>query len=217
MKYLLPLLLTACLAGACSNEKKPGAVYEVTDVKRDSTLVTDSSWGLITSSVDYNGLVAIYGSSNIKDERVCGPECADSIDITRLYPGTKNEAIVHWKDSAYHQTIAMVECFMDSSAWHTAEGIKIGSGFADILKLNGQKITFSGFGWDYGGYISSYKNGNLKDSRISYRLNLSEDPGGNDLYGDMELDTDMPAVQKAMDKIRVYWLILSFDKPKNEY
>lgn len=31
-------------------------------------------------------LQAIYGVANVKDERICGPECADSIDVTRIYP-----------------------------------------------------------------------------------------------------------------------------------
>jgi hypothetical protein len=213
MKYILTALLAALLTGACTNKKKPADSKDAAEIKKDSTLVTDSSWGLIERSTSFDDLLQLFGAVNIRDERICGPECADSIDITKLYPETKNEAIIHWKDRAYHKAIAMIECFRDSADWHTKEGIRIGSGFTDLLRLNGQRITFSGFGWDYGGYISSYNNGKLKDSRIGYRLNLSEDPGTNDLYGDTEMHSDMPAVQKAIDKIKVYWLILSFDKP----
>jgi hypothetical protein len=89
--------------------------------------------------------------------------------------------------------------------------LKIGSTMQDLLQQNGQKINFSGFGWDYGGYIISYNKGALENSRIGFRLDLVEGDT-NELLGDTELNTDMPAVKKVLDKIQVYQLSLSFNK-----
>lgn len=207
---LVVVLMIAC------NNKENNSGTEVTVPAIDSLLITDSSWGLVTPTADFEFLKKQYGD-NIKDERICDAECMDSIDVTKLYPGTTNEAIIHWNTGAYHKTISMIECFNDSAAWHTADGIKIGSLFASLLKLNQQKITFSGFGWDYGGSITSYNSGKLENSNIHYRLNLSEYSGNDSLLGDIELHTDMPAVQKAMDKITVFWLTLSFSRDNNEH
>jgi hypothetical protein len=199
---------------ACKSKDKEGSKPTNVTAKAaiDSTLVTDSAWGLITSVTSFDDLKTIYGAATIKDERICGPECIDSLDVTLLYPGTKNESIIYWKDSAYHKQIGSIECYSDSADWHTAAGIKIGSGFKELLKLNGKPIKFYGFGWDYGGGIISYNNGALEKSPIHFDIDLNSQGNDTSLLGDIELDSDMPAVQKASDNIVVRKISLSFYK-----
>jgi hypothetical protein len=212
MKTLLFVLISAIGFLSCTNDKKEKSTTTPSVViKIDSSLVTDSAWGPITTKTDFVALQNSFGAANVKDERICGPECIDSIDVTKIYPGTAKEIIVYWKDSAYHKGIGMLESYAEGSPYYTATGLKIGSSLKDILLLNGKKITFSGFGWDYGGYIHSYDSGTLEKSPIHFRLDLRDDTG-NDLSGDIELNTDMPAVQKKLDKIKVYQLSLSFYK-----
>lgn len=213
MKPILLVLLFSAVVYSCTNDKKEKAdsTPPVAEKKIDSTLISDSAWGLVTAATDFDGLKSIYGAANVKNERICGPECIDSIDVTKIYAETPREIIVYWKDSAYHKSIGMMESDGEGSPYHTATGLKTGSSLRDILSLNGKKITFSGFGWDYGGYIQSYNNGALEKSSIHFRLDLMEDDG-TELLGDTELNTDMPAVQKKLDKIKVYQLSLSFHK-----
>lgn len=99
MKILLSISLVVLLA-ACKtgNKKGPPAVIPVVEV--DSFLITDSSWGLITSATDFEGLKKIYGEINLKDVRECDAECMDSIDVTKVFPGQKNEITVIWNDTA---------------------------------------------------------------------------------------------------------------------
>jgi len=85
MKRIILLLLTASAIYGCKNDKKTAPAPTTPVVKIDSTLITDTSWGLINKRTDIEGLKKIFGADNIKDERVCGPECADSIDVTLLY------------------------------------------------------------------------------------------------------------------------------------
>lgn len=209
MKRIFLLLMVASALYSCKNDKKTTPVTETPVVKVDSTLITDSSWGLINKNTDIEALKKIFGANNLKDERVCGPECADSIDVTFIYREQPNEICVNWQDSGYHKKIGFLECWRENSPYHTATGLKIGSTLNDILKLNGQKITFSGFGWDYGGIIQSYNNGALEKSAVQFRLDLS-DGSDNSLFGDTELNTDMPSVKKALDKMSVYYISLPF-------
>ncbi len=185
------------------------------DVEYDPSLITDSSWGAITKQTDYAERLKIFGASNVKDERICGPECIDSIDVTILYPDTKNEAIIYWKDSAYHKTNAMIRCYSGGASYQTSTGIKIGSAITDLLKLNGQKITFYGFGWDYGGGIISFNKGALEKSPVHFELDAISEVDTN-LMGDTELYTDMPLVKKYLDKIKVRLISLSFSR-QDEY
>jgi hypothetical protein len=211
-KILIFVCFIISFTSCKQKEKKETTVEnEKPAIKIDSLLITDTSWGFINSKLNFSDLKVIYGEDNVKDERICSPECIDTIDVTKIYPGTSKEIIVYWKDSAYHKTIGMLLCYADSAAYHTSAGLKIGSSLKDILQLNGKKINFAGFGWDYGGYLHSYNNGTMEKSPISFRLDLMDD-SGTELLGDLELNTDMPAVQKKLDKIKVYQISLSFHK-----
>lgn len=211
-KCALLLFFPAVLA-ACKNEERKtvSPANTVVSAPVDSFLITDSSWGLIRANTGIDELEKIFGKDNVRDVRECDAECMDSIDVTKIYPGGENEITIIWRDTAYHKEIGLIECFGDRPVWHSADGIKIGSGLKDLLKVNGNKISFYGFGWDYGGTVDSYNGGRLEHTVMKLRLNLSESfTGDRDLYGDIGLDTDMPAVKRAMEKITVWWITLSF-------
>lgn len=213
MKKIIPVLFILAAVIACINPDKKTEKTEtaVTVSTIDSFLVTDSSWGAIKASAGFDNLKEIFGKANIKNERICGAECIDSVDVTILFGGTKNESIIYWKDSAYLREISFIESYNDSASWHTSAGISMGSGLQELLKLNEKKIGFYGFGWDYGGTIISYNGGKLDGSNIRFGLDITG-YSGNELYGDNELDTEMPSVKAALDKIRVRSIALSFNK-----
>jgi len=212
MRKILPLLFIAIVIYSCgSNDKKTNPVAENPAIKIDSTLITDSSWGAVTTTTDLAALQNLFGPGNVKDERICGPECADSIDVTIVYPGKDNEITVYWKDSLYHKTISMIESYAPNSPYRTDKGLKVGSSFDELLKINGKKIIFSGFDWDYGGIIQDYGTGALQNSNINYRLGLTED-AGSELSGDSEFNSDMPVVKKSLEKIKIVHISLSLSK-----
>ena len=211
-KIILPLLFLGAVIYSCGNkDKKADPVADNKDTPIDSSLITDSSWGLITKKTKIADLQAIYGVANVKDERICGPECADSIDVTKIYADQRNEFIVYWKDSLYHTSIAFIEAYLPDGPYHTASGLKIGSTLQDLLKLNGKQIIFAGFDWDYGGYIQDYGMGALQNSPVGFRLEMTGD-GGTELSGDSEFTTEMPEVKRTLDKIKISTITLSFSK-----
>jgi hypothetical protein len=180
--------------------------------KVDLVEVGESGWGAISEFTNFEELVATYGEGNVIDERICGPECADSIDITKVYPNTNKELIVHWKEKEYHKMVSMVECYAEKAPYHTVTGLGIGTTLKELLNQNGKKITFYGFGWDYGGYLSSFNGGSLDNTRLGFQLELAEQAWDKSLMGDKEINTDMPAVKKNLENIKVVKLTLSFSK-----
>lgn len=210
-KHFIFIILSVFVI-SCKETKKSGQDRPISNV--DSTLITDSSWGLINSNNNFEDIKKVYGQAAVKDERICGPECIDSIDVTILNPASKNEAIIYWQDSAYHKKIGFITSYSDSAEWHTADGIKIGSPINSILKLNGKPIKFSGFGWDYGGTITSYNNGRFEKSPIDFELDkrYQENDTSLALLGDQEFNSESPEVQKEIDKIIVRKISLSFYK-----
>ncbi|MBP6590284.1 MAG: hypothetical protein KAX45_02835 [Chitinophagaceae bacterium] len=216
-KLSLFLLAFLSVAISCKQKDKSGPATNVPPVSTDSFMITDSSWGFITAGMAVEDVKKTYGNANVKDERICGPECMDSIDVTKVFPGQPDEFTIYWNDTAYHRIITAIECYGDQARWHSADSIKIGSGLKDLLRVNGKKISFYGFGWDYGGTISSYNEGKLDKSNIHYRLELfEENMQDQSLYGDTGLESDLPAVQKVLDKIKVWWITLSLNNQDKE-
>jgi hypothetical protein len=204
---ILALSCLILLLIACNSKHKEPSGENPPASHIDSFLVTDSAWGLITDSSTIEDLNTIYGAANVKDERICGAECVDSVDVTIVNGEGPRSFIVYWEDSNYHKSISTINSGSDNSLFHTATGLKVGSSLNDLLKYNGKPITFYGFGWDYGGYVSSYQGGKMERSPISFRLDLAE--GSDKLYGDGEFTTDMPEVKAALDKIMITEIMLS--------
>lgn len=179
--------------------------------KIDLIQISDSSWGSVTKNTRFEDLQMIYGEQNVKDERICGPECIDSLDVTQVYPGTNKAFTVYWKEKQYHKKIEMIECYTEESPYRTASDIGIGTSLQYLLELNGKKITFYGFGWDYGGGIVSFNGGKLEKSKLHYILDMTYDTTGHSIMGDAAFNTDMPEVQQHIGKIFVDKMVLSFD------
>jgi hypothetical protein len=212
MKTLLVIFFASAICWSCANDKKEKAAPVKVDIEYDPSLITDSSWGAITKQTGYAELQKIFGAGNVKDERICDLECADSINVTKIYPEKNNEFIVYWKDSLYHKSIAFIETYLSEGPYHTANGLKIGSTLEELLKVNnGNQILFNGFDWDYGGFIQAYGGGPLENSPLGFRLMIEED-GGTEVSGDSEFNTEMPEVKKKMTKIKIAMVSLSFSK-----
>ncbi len=214
MNKILVFVISTSLFISCNNKKEVKSTADtdttVVPAKLDSLLITDTSWGPITIADDIETLKQKFGSASIKDERICASECMDSIDVTFLHTGSKKAITIYWRDSAYHKNISSVEAADTASPYYTSAGLHMGSTLNDVLKINGKKLGFSGFGWDYGGFVGFYNGGALEKSALSLQLDYAQHPGDEGLYGDRELNTDMPLVKKNLDKIIVTGMTLYF-------
>jgi hypothetical protein len=89
-------------------------------------------------------------------------------------------------------TIETIRISEPGGNWATEEGIKLGTTLDELVKLNGKPIEFSGFGWDYGGYIYSYGSGKLSklDGKMGICLGEPDDLTGLDSFqGDRDCST----------------------------
>lgn len=134
-----------------------------------------SGEGLILDSLlNYDSeqaLIDRYGEENISRDTAWYPEGMDQYMVTLLYPGTKNEVMFSWLDSGSYIGLDEITVSADSSEW-TTRGVRIGTSLMELVELNGGHFTFSGFGWDYGGYVSWGDEGKLRG--LTVRLNSSE-------------------------------------------
>lgn len=87
-----------------------------------------------------------------------------------------------------------------TSRWSVA-GITIGASLAAVQKANGKPFVVSGFGWDYGGFVTDFKNGTLGrilpgGCSITVRFGRDKD-APRALSGDgVKVSSDNPALVK---------------------
>ncbi|MDH4045075.1 MAG: hypothetical protein OEW06_11505 [Gemmatimonadota bacterium] len=71
---------------------------------------------------------------------------------TRLFAGTTAEVEIGWMTAARARP-AFVRTRVSVGPWRTPAGVRVGTTLAELERLAGAPLTFSGLGWDYGGGI----------------------------------------------------------------
>jgi hypothetical protein len=131
---------------------------------------------------DLDSLKRSIGAANVAMEKVAAAE-GEEAEATVIYPKDRTRrAFLFWKDEAAHRGVAslMVRAGDDADplSWHYA-GLSIESGVAEIEAVNGKPFVFSGFGWDYGGYVVDWKGGKLQSPAGGCHVTMRLTPGAN--------------------------------------
>ncbi|MDH3498421.1 MAG: hypothetical protein OER21_16830, partial [Gemmatimonadota bacterium] len=122
---------------------------------------------------------------------------------TRLFAGTAAEVDIGWTTAARDRP-AFVRTRRADGPWRTPAGVRVGITLAELERLGGAPLTFSGFGWDYGGG-TSWQEGtgavglHLSPDTASDRIIAdlaAHDPRVNELFGDRPVRSDHPIVRQ---------------------
>jgi len=125
-----------------------------------------------------------YGEKNISKEKLLSPEANEGIDQYVLFKGTENALYIRYDDA---QPWISVKTKSDIELPH---GLKVGMTVDDLIAINGQQLTFYGFGWDHGGLVSSFNGGKLENQGIALILRADErKPAYRKFSGDSEFNT----------------------------
>lgn len=155
----------------------------------DFAIVPEKSVGRIKIGDRKEDVEKIFGTSFIQDGDIFFPEgmTAKGFYIFKDSP-LELQCVTNEKTG----TIDNIMIRQPSSNWSTSDGIKIGMKLDDLARINGKPITFSGFGWDYGGFILSFNNGKLSQFDAGMTLSLGEPDnldGLEEFMGDVECST----------------------------
>ncbi|UJH90459.1 hypothetical protein LZ575_16790 [Antarcticibacterium sp. 1MA-6-2] len=115
-----------------------------------------------------------------------------------LYADTPDEVQITWKNSA--KTEVNDIRFSGNGKWKSSTGLKIGTTYDELNKLNEKEISFYGFGWDYSGAVM-WNDGKLEDSNL--RVFVSpEGETKNDHYGDHIIEATPEEIAKLNLKVQ---------------
>jgi len=191
-----------------------------TDTTRPATQIADTLWlfgptpeqDAIRANTTENLLVRQFGAANVKNDSLSGGE-GEMVAGTVLFPTDSLRRVeIFWDDSAPpHTRISMLRVNGSHSAWMVAPGVTLGTSLTDLEALNHGPFTLSGFGWDYGGTVTSWRGGTLDTlwtgagapnarGHVGVRMSYaSGTPGSvlNKVQGDRDFDSSLPAMRAA--------------------
>lgn len=135
-----------------------------------------------------------YPDANVKEGADMFEEGTEERPFTILYPGTTDELHITWQDK--ERTKIHDLRYAQNGRWKSETGVNIGTTYEDLNKMNGKKISFYGFGWDYSGAVD-WNGGKLEKSGLRVFLK----PGNellNKFYGDRIIEAT-PEEIEALD------------------
>lgn len=125
------------------------------------------------SSLSAQEISKNFGAANIKEGEGLYDEGTEKRAYTILYPETSDELHITWTDASKKQIKDI--SFSNAGKWRTKEGIKVGTSYVELNKLNGKEISFYGFGWDYSGAVV-WNNGKLERTKLRVFLAPENEP-----------------------------------------
>jgi hypothetical protein len=167
-----------------------------------------------TPDATAGSLMKVFGIPNVIPETRDGPE-GEKINYTVIYPGDATSRVeVVFANEEERSGILSVTIRGETSQWTGPAGLNLGDGIDTVQKLNGGKgFTLSGFGWDYGGYVTDWEGGPLQEPvprcRTAVRFNIPEEVDDPAIMGEGLHSSSEPAIRAAtpfVEEISIHWL-----------
>jgi len=143
-------------------------------------------------------LKARFGG-NARAETLSGAEGIETPGLA-LWPDDRARRLEVFFDEDGKGPVSFVR-LGDKAEWRVA-GLGLGDSIARVREANGKYFIFSGFEWDYGGYVTDLSGGQLTALPGGCTLSLRfEVPEGivirYGLLGEVDLSSDDPAVEAS--------------------
>lgn len=159
MKYSalasLAVLMALAACSPSSDTQNKGELHVVTEEEPDKAL--SCTWPV--NATTPAALLRGNAEFKAKDMTIPGPE-GMAIKAVVLYPDDpeKRIEVVYWDAAMEH--VSSVRLGREATL-AGPEGVRLGNGITDVEAANGSGFDLSGFGWDYGGYVTDWRGGKL--------------------------------------------------------
>ena len=130
---------------------------------------------------------------------------------TRIFEQTPDEIDLAWQDAG-RTRVAFVRAAKPGARWITKRGVRVGMRLSDLERLAGEVLTFSGFGWDYGGGLPWLEDGASLGLRVALAPEDNQiahaSAGSDSIFGDRPVRTDHPLIRRlrvSVDEMVQSW------------
>lgn len=163
----------------------------------DFTVVPGERFGPIRETTTRVDLARMFSAAAVRDRDVPIGEglCTGG---TAVLLGTRNAIDVAWQDVG-RTRVAFVRTREAGGRWRTPKGVRVGTRLTELERMAGAVITFSGFGWDYGGGASWSEGigslGLFLEIDPADPRGKAVDPEGRVIFGDRLVRSDHPMIR----------------------
>ena len=165
-------------------------------------------FGPLDATASESDLVAAYGAAAVRAAEVPLGE-GETAPGTEVF-GTDSllRFLVTWLDTLERRGPDRVELTGDSTLWRSGAGVTLGLPLARLEEINGGPFTLLGFGWDYGGTVSSWDGGKLAPWEGQAFVSLAAPPAAYadstylSVLGDRPFPSSTPAMQALAPRVR---------------
>lgn len=194
-------LVALCTALAAT----PALAQDEADFTCSGVFGIDSSEALV---------IETYGADNVVTGDSPGPE-GTTVLATTVFPDDPDRSIrFGWWNEEDRIDLSYTDL---PPAMPGPKGVEAGMSVAELVELNGDPFTLSGFGWDYGGF-ANIQTGQLAEldggCTVSVRFALEEygdDVDVGSIMGDQEVSSDNPLL--AQLDVRVQSVSIGYPHP----
>ncbi|WP_146052679.1 hypothetical protein [Aquimarina sp. I32.4] len=127
---------------------------------------------------------------------------------TKIFPNTKNELSILWKNQDKHSNPKYILVSHPKSEWKFKNGIGIATSLKQLEKINKVPFCFLGFEWGFSGAIINWNKGKLENYFAKYqRVYLRLEPESytevlpDEFIGDTEINSSHKLIQQFNPKI----------------
>ncbi len=179
------------------------------ETRESYLIVPGQRVGAITPETTEAQLRAHYGADRIHPLEVHVGEgfIEEGVEV---FPGDPARRLqIVWSDRGTPRSVHVL-----GSAWHTPEGVELGSTLRELERLNEGSFQLTGFSWDYSGTVVSWNGGKLenelgRDKGVILRLAPEDGSGDPRVDGDAIFPSDHPVMQELNPV--VYAFVLDFE------
>jgi hypothetical protein len=165
-------------------------------------IVPGERFGPVVPESTQASLEEAFGKDQVKAGHLPGPE-GTRLPGFAVFEGDPAKHFLVFTSESEPTKIMHLQINGESSQWKTAQGVTLGTGLAELERLNGRPFELSGFGWDYGGSVTDWKGGALEGLNLQLSAsteNLSEQES-HAVLGDQIISSDLPELQKVDPKV----------------
>ena len=177
--------------------------------------------GPLTANTDLHSLVQMFGSVNAREAEVRLGEGEPRSGVVIFPRDPARRAEIQWKEPNRKRLPEAIIVTADEtykSLWRTQQGITLGTTLRELQQLNGRPFMLTGFDWDGGGIVTSWRGGRLEKA-LGEKLMLVLQPADPDrvralgrayatVSGYQKIRSDYWVMQKLNP--RVYQMVVSF-------
>ncbi|GJQ61250.1 MAG: hypothetical protein SCALA702_03030 [Melioribacteraceae bacterium] len=157
------LILLTTITQVAENQEK-------TIPQNSFNLFDGGKGGIITTDDTKASLVDKFGIEALNDESIWIDEGTIEVKVTKLFKNT-NPVTLFWDND---MTVSKVVIDELNSSWKV-NGIACGTSIKELVNINKSGFKFNGFGWDNGGVVTDWGDGELGEQLSNTLIELGLD------------------------------------------